>query len=71
VEAELVALGASPQSDRLLPRGLACAGLDHLAQLLLQLRDLVTQPGSELELQLGRRGVHLLGELLDEVGEVL
>ena len=46
------------------------AGGPHAAQLLLQLADLVAQPGGELELQLGGGRVHLVGELLDQVGEV-
>ena len=45
-------------------------GLDHLPQLLLQIADLVAQPGRELELQIGRRRVHLIGQLLHEIGQV-
>ena len=45
-------------------------GCVHPAELLLQLGDLVAQPGGQLELQLGRRRVHLVGELLDQVGQV-
>src|SRR5690606_13127968 len=42
----------------------------HLPQLLLEARDLVAQARGHLELQLGRRGVHLVGELLDELRQL-
>src|SRR5699024_10994183 len=42
----------------------------HLPQLLLQVRDLVAQPPRQLEVQVGRGLVHLLGEVLDELGEL-
>ena len=45
-------------------------GLDHLPQLLLQIRDLVAHPGGDLEVELGRRLVHLLGEFLDQIGQL-
>ena len=37
--------------------------------LLLQFVDLVPQPTSEFELQLAGRGHHLIGELLDQIGQ--
>src|SRR5262249_37034816 len=46
------------------PRGL------HAAQLVLELLDLVADAGGDLELQLRRCGVHLLGELGDQADEV-
>ena len=42
----------------------------HGAQLLLQVPDLVAQPGRQLEVQVLGGGVHLGGELGDEVGQV-
>src|SRR5690606_4644336 len=42
----------------------------HLPQLLLEPRDLVAQARRDLELQLGRRRVHLVGELLDELRQL-
>ena len=45
-------------------------GLEHAAQLLLEVADLVAQARSDLELQLGGGGSHLLAELLDQVGEL-
>src|SRR5688572_8843874 len=42
----------------------------HAAQLLLQLLDLVAQPCRQLELQVAGRVVHLVGQLLDEIGEL-
>ena len=45
-------------------------GLAHLAQLLLQVSDLVADAGRELEVQVAGRLVHLGGELLDQPGEV-
>ena len=46
------------------------AGLHHLPQLLLQLADLVAQACGELELQLGGGTLHLVGQLLDQLGEL-
>src|SRR3954454_4857574 len=51
------------------PRDLL-GGLDHLAELALEVGDLVAQPRGELELQLGGGGLHLVGEVLDELSEV-
>ena len=34
--------------------------LEHLAELLLEVADLVAQPGRDFELQFSRRGVHLM-----------
>src|SRR6185312_10991268 len=45
-------------------------GRVHPAQLLLQLADLVAQPGGDLELQLASRAEHLVVELLDQVGQL-
>ena len=45
------------------------AGLEHAAQLLLEVSDLIAQPRCNLELQLAGGGSHLLAELFDEVGE--
>src|ERR671913_1178837 len=45
-------------------------GRAHLAQLLLEVPDLVPKAGSELEMEVTRGLVHLRGELLDEPGEV-
>src|SRR5918993_748950 len=45
-------------------------GRAHLAQLLLEVPDLVPKAGSELEMEVTRGLVHLRGELLDEAGEV-
>ena len=42
----------------------------HLAQLLLEIGELVAEPRGELELELRGRGVHLVGEPGDELGEV-
>jgi hypothetical protein len=42
----------------------------HPAQLLLQLADLVSQSRRELEVQLRRGRVHLVGERLDQVGQL-
>src|SRR5680860_1295349 len=46
-------------------------GTLHPAQLLLQVADLVAQSGGELELKLAGGGVHLVAQLLDQVGQVL
>src|SRR5260370_14064746 len=43
----------------------------HAAQLVLELLDLVADPRGDLDLQLGRGGVHLVGELGDEGHQVL
>ena len=43
-----------------------CRGLKLAAEVL----DLVAEPGGHLELQLGRGGVHLLGELPDQRDQV-
>src|SRR5690606_21778970 len=51
------------------PPASADAGGVHAAQLLLQVGDLVAEPGGELELQVAGRGEHLVGQLLDEVGQ--
>src|SRR3954454_18208457 len=58
-------MGEWPEGGRL-----ADAGLGHAAQLLLELTDLIAQPRSQLELQLSGGGVHLVGQLLDEIGEL-
>src|ERR1035441_7452542 len=42
----------------------------HAAQFVLQVLDLVADPGGDLKLQLGRGGVHLIGELLDQGDQV-
>src|SRR6516225_3664770 len=42
----------------------------HAAEFVLQFLDLVPEPGRDLELQLRRGGVHLVGELLDERHQV-
>src|SRR5581483_11585400 len=42
----------------------------HPPQLLLEVGDLVPQPRGQLELQVTRRVEHLIGELLDEIGEL-
>src|SRR5215216_6731566 len=44
--------------------------LDHLSKFLFQVGDLVTEPGGDLELQLCRRRVHLLCQVLHQIGEV-
>ena len=41
----------------------------HPSELLLELGDLVAEPGRELELQLGGGRPHLVVELLDQVGQ--
>ena len=46
------------------------AASDMPAQLLLELVHLVAQPGGQLELQVRGGRVHLVGQLLDQVGEV-
>ena len=52
-------------------RGRASAvGLDHLPQLPLEICNLVAQPGGKFELQIGRGGVHLGGQLLHQVGKI-
>src|SRR5690606_24200278 len=43
----------------------------HVAKLFLELGDLVSQAGGELEVQLRGSASHLLGELLDELGQLL
>src|SRR5665647_1141105 len=45
-------------------------GGSHLPQLLLEVAELIAQPGGQLEVQVGCRLVHLDGELLDEVGKI-
>src|SRR5215469_17937761 len=42
------------------------SGRLHAAKLVLQVPDLIANPGGQLELKLGRCRVHLLGELGDE-----
>src|SRR5690349_21299789 len=42
----------------------------HLAELLLEVTDLVAEAGGDLELQVGGSLLHLVGEGLDELGEV-
>jgi hypothetical protein len=42
-----------------------------LAELLLQLLQLVAQPGGDLELQFAGGGEHLLVHLRDQVGELV
>ena len=46
------------------------AGGVHAAQFLLQVGDLVADPGRQLELQVARGGHHLRGQVLDQVGEL-
>ena len=46
------------------------AGRLHAPELVLEFLDLVPQPGRDLELQLRRCRVHLIGELLDERHQV-
>src|ERR1700759_2032074 len=46
------------------------AGGVHSAQFFLQVSDLVAEPGGKLELQVPRRGHHLLGEGFDQVGQL-
>src|SRR5580704_10988011 len=43
----------------------------HAAQFVLQFPDLVAEPRGDLELQLGRCRVHLLGQLADQADQVL
>src|SRR3954454_7983301 len=43
----------------------------HGAELLLELADLVAEPGGELELQLSSRGMHLVLQLLDEQRQIV
>lgn len=45
-------------------------GLHHLPQLLLEVGYLITQPGRELELQIGRGGMHLGGEFLHQIRQI-
>src|SRR5690606_6819374 len=52
------------------PEGELRRGGGHLPQLLLEVGDLVPQPGRELELELLGGRVHLVAEVLDELGEV-
>src|SRR5690625_1496256 len=42
----------------------------HATQFLLELRYLVAQAGRQLELQLRGGGMHLVTELLDQIGEI-
>jgi hypothetical protein len=49
---------------------LAETGQVHAAELLLEIGDLVAQPGSQLELQLAGRCHHLAGELLNQISEL-
>src|SRR5262245_57118296 len=44
--------------------------LGHRPELPLELVDLVTQSGRELELELASRRMHLIGELLDQLSEI-
>src|SRR5262249_51284751 len=53
------------------PTACSDASCLHAAKLLLELPDLVPEPGGELELQLGRRGVHLIGQRCDQGDQVL
>src|SRR6266496_4182592 len=66
--------GAAPEPGSRPVRGWRDHGSDarslHAAQLVLELPDLVPDPGGDLELQLRGRGVHLLGELGDEGDQV-
>ena len=48
---------------------LAAAGNVHLPQFLLQLRDLIPDPGGQLELELPRCRQHLVGKFLNQLGE--
>src|SRR6185312_4569127 len=41
----------------------------HAPEFLLQIRDLVADPGGQLELEVPRGRHHLCGEVLDQVGE--
>src|SRR5258708_32803232 len=54
--------GSAPASD---------AGGLHAAQFLLELPDLVPESCRELELKLGRRRVHLVGQHRDQLDQVL
>jgi hypothetical protein len=51
------------------PAHLHAGGL-HAAEFVLEFLDLVADAGGDLELQLGRGGVHLVGELADQCDEV-
>src|SRR5690348_15463950 len=42
----------------------------HSPQLVLEVLDLIPDPGGHLELQLGRGGMHLIGELTDQRDQV-
>src|SRR5690606_25468764 len=44
--------------------------LAHLAELLLEVADLVAEPCRELEVQVRRCLVHLVAELLDQLGQL-
>src|SRR4051794_40478695 len=63
--AGLLARGNSPTSS-LGRRSGSLRRLHHLPQLLLEVADLVPEAGSELELELAGRGLHLVGQLLDQ-----
>src|ERR1700759_2058993 len=47
------------------------AGGLHAAELVFELADLVAEADGDLELELGGGRVHLLGELLDQLDEVV
>ena len=47
------------------------ARLLHLPQFLLEVRDLVPEPGGQFELELRRRMAHLLVHLLDQLHKIL
>ena len=63
-------VAAQSQPGTFIGASLTPSLLPHAAQLLLQVGDLVAEPGGQLELQLGRRPMHLVGQLLDELGQV-
>jgi hypothetical protein len=52
------------------PAHASAVGLDHLPQLPLEVGNLIAQPGGKLELQIGRGGVHLGGQLLHQVRKI-
>src|SRR5580765_404353 len=52
------------------PAESADTGRIHTPQFLLQVGYLVPQPGGQLELEIASRGEHLVGQLLDQIGQL-
>ncbi len=46
-------------------------GIFHAPQFLFEVRQFITEPGGEFELQLGRGVPHLLAQLFDQLDQVL